>query len=154
MIRMLLFPVPGFWYIGLAWAVLTCVPAVLLARQKNRSMAGWAVLCALTGLFFGILSCGWVALLATRTKLSMRMKYLSLKVEERLAEAFKLPSPVGQDLEKRLLMVLAYNPQGLRINALGQGVGLGWRHIADLVEQLVAQGKIRKEQDRYFFNMD
>jgi DNA-binding Lrp family transcriptional regulator len=75
-------------------------------------------------------------------------------VEERLAEALKLPSPVGQDLEKRILMVLAYNPQGLRINALGQGVGLGWRHIADLVEQLVAQGKIRKEEDRYFFNMD
>jgi hypothetical protein len=151
---MLLFPIPRFWYVGLAWALLAGVPAVLLALRKNRSAGGWAFLCVLTGLFFGILSFGWVALLASRTKLSMRMKFLSLKVEERLAEALKLPSPVGQDLEKRILMVLAYNPQGLRINALGQGVGLGWRHIADLVEQLVAQGKIRKEEDRYFFNMD
>ncbi len=154
MIRMLFLPLLRFWYVGLVWAVLACVPAVLLALRKNRSVGSWAFLCGLTGLVFGILAFGWVALLATRTKLSMRMKYLSLKVEERLAEALKLPSPVGQDLEKRILMVLAYNPQGLRLNALGQGVGLGWRHIADLVEQLVAQGKIRKEEDRYFFNMD
>ena len=154
MIRILFLPPFHFWYMGVLWGVTSAVPAFYLARRKNRSAGGWVTLCALTGLFLGVLSFAWVVLLATRKKLSMRMKYLRLKMEERLAEALRLPSQVGQDMEKRILMVLAYNPQGLRINALAQGLGLGWRHILSVVEKLTAQGKIRKEQDRYFFNLD
>jgi len=153
-LRMFLLPLFRFWYAGLLWAVLASIPCFLLAQRKNRSLGGWLFLTTLTALLFGALSFAWVALLATRKKLNMRMKYLSLKFEERLAEALHVPSPVGQDLEKRMLMVLAYNPQGLRINALAQAIGMGWRHITDLVNQLVTQGKVRKVEDRYFFNLD
>lgn len=154
MFRILLFPFPDHWYMGLLWALLASLPAVFLARKKNRSPGGWAFLCSLTGFFFGILGFSWVVFLATRKKLSMRIKYLSLKMEERIAEALKVPSPVGNDVEKRILMVLAYNPQGLRIGALAQGIGQNWRHIVGLVEGLTAEGKIRKEHDRYFFNLE
>jgi len=154
MLRMLLFPVPVYWYVGCLWAVALAAPAAVIARRKNRSAAAWALLCALTGLFLGAAGCGWLALLATRDKLSMRMKYLGLKFEERIADALKLPSPVGNDLEKRILMVLAYNPQGLRIGALAQGLGQSWRHIQGLVNDMVARGKIRKDGESYFFNLE
>jgi len=154
MLRIFLFPFPAFWYLGCIWALGVSLPAYYLARTKNRSTVGWVLLCALTAFFLGILGFGWLALLATREKISMRMKYLGLKVEEQIADALKLPSPVGNDLEKRILMVLAYNPQGLRIGALAQGIGQNWRHIHDLVEALVTRGQIRKEDDRYFFNLE
>jgi len=154
MVRLFLFPFAHFWYAGLLWAIAASVPAVFLAHKKNRTAAGWAFLCALTGLFLGILAFGWVAFLATRKKLSMRMKYLGLKMEERIAEALRLPSPTEGNLEERLLMVMAYNPQGLRIGALAQGIGQNWRHIQGLVERLLQEGKIRKEGDRYFFNLE
>jgi len=151
---MLLFPFPHFWYLGLIWAIAASIPAGLLARRKNRSAAGWVFLCSLTGFFFGLLGFAWVVFLVTRRKLSMRMKYLSLKMEERIAEALQLPSPIEGKLEERLLMVLAYNPQGLRIGALAQGIGQNWRHIEDLVNRLMQERKVRKEGDRFFFNLE
>lgn len=154
MVRMLLLPFPSFWYLSLLWALLAAASAAYLARSKNRSPAGWAILCGVTGFFFGVLAGGWIALLVTRTRLSMRMKYLMLKVEEQIADALRLPSPVGDDLEKRLLMVLANNPQGLRIGALAQGIGQNWRHIEGLVQHLMSEGKVRQNGDRYFFNLD
>jgi len=154
MLRFFLLPLVDYWYAGLLWAVLASVPALLLARVKNRSAGGWVFLSLATSLLFGVCAFAWVALLATRKRVSMRMKYLGLKFEERLAEAMDVPSPVGQDLEKRLLMALAYNPQGLRINALAQAIGMGWRHITETVDRLVAQGKIRKVEDRFFFNLE
>lgn len=154
MFRIIILPFPQYWYLGLLWALIGSLPAVFLARRKNRSPGGWVFLCTLTGFFFGVMAFAWVVFLATRKKLSMRVKYLSLKMEERFAEALKIPSPVGNDLEKRILMVLAYNPQGLRIGALAQGIGQNWRHIVELVERLIEEGKVRKESDRYFFNLE
>ena len=154
MVRMLLFPFPSYWYLGFIWALGASLPAFYIAKQKNRSVSGWIFLCASTAFFLGVLGFAWLVLLATREKVSMRMKYLGLKVEEQIADALKLPSPVGNDLEKRILIVLAYNPQGLRIGALAQGIGQNWRHIQDLVETLEARGKIRREDDRYFFNLE
>ena len=152
--RMFLFPLPHYWYWSFLWALLISIPAVYLSRKKNRSIIGWTILCGTTAFFFGILGLGWLILLATRKRVSMRMKYLSLKFEEQIADALKMPSPVGDDLEKRILIVLAYNPKGLRIGAMAQGIGQDWRHIEDLVQRLVAQGKIRKMNDRYIFNLD
>ena len=154
MIRPLLFPLPDFWYFGLLWSVFACSVAVFLAHRKNRSRAGWAVLCGSTALCFGILGFAWVALLASRKKLSMRMKYLRLKIEDQIADALRLPSPVRNNMEDRLLMILANNPRGLRIGALAQGTGHDWRHIQGLVRPLVSQGKIRKEGDLLLFNLD
>jgi len=154
LLRIFLFPFPSLWYWSFLWAVLISLPAVYLARKKNRSIIGWTILCGITAFFFGTLGLGWLILLATRKRVSMRMKYLSLKFEEQIADALKMPSPVGDNLEKRLLMVLAYNPEGLRIGALAQGIGQDWRHIEDLVQRLVSQGKIRKTDDRYLFNLD
>ncbi len=154
MFRMLLLPFPSFWYLGCIWALGVSLPAVYIAKKKNRSIKGWIFLCGLTAFFFGILGFAWLVLLATREKISMRMKYLGLKVEEQIADALKLPSPVGNDLEQRILMVLAYNPQGLRIGALAQAIGQNWRHIQNLVFSLEGSGKIRKEADQYFFNME
>ena len=154
MFRAILLPFPSYWYVGCLWAVGLAVPAYLIARRKNRTQPGWALLCGLTGFFFGVLGSAWLILLATRAKLSMRMKFLGLKVEEQIADMLKLPSPVGNDLEKRILMVLAYNPQGLRIGALAQGLGQNWRHIQSLVQELESRGKLRKIEDRYFFNLD
>ena len=154
MFRMLLFPVPAYWYLGCLWAIGVSLPAYYLAKKKNRSPVAWPLLCGLTAFFLGIAGCAWLVLLFTRDKLNMRMKYLGLKIEEQIADALKLPSPVGNDLEKRILMVLAYNPQGLRIGALAQGLGQNWRHIQGLVQELQNQGKIRKAEDRYFFNLE
>jgi len=154
MLNILFLPIPSHWYLGFLWGFLTSVPAVLLARSKNRSRTGWALLCALTSFFFGILGFAWLVFLATRPKLSMRMKYLSLKLEERIADALDLPSPIRDNLGERVLMVLAYNPQGLRIGALAQGIGQNWRHIENIVQHLLSEGKIRREEDRYLFNLD
>jgi hypothetical protein len=154
MIRSLFFPLPDFWYVGLSWAVLACVAAVCLAHFKNRSKVGWGILCGLTALVLGLLGFAWVALLASRKKINLRMKYLRLRIEEQIAETLRLPYPVRGNVEKRLLMILANNPQGLRIHALAQGIGQDWRSLQDLVLRLAAQGKIRKEGDRYHFNLD
>ncbi len=154
MLRILFFPFPSHWYFGLLLGLLTSVPAVYLASRKNRSRTGWALLCALTNLFFGVFGFAWLVLLATRPRLSMRMKYLSLKLEERIADALDLPSPIGDNLGERILMVLAHNPQGLRIGALAQGIGQNWRHIEDIIQHLLSEGKIRREEDRYLFNLD
>jgi hypothetical protein len=154
MLRPLFLPFPDFWYVGLVWTALACSAAIFVAHRKNRSKAGWAILCGLTALFFGTLGFAWVALLASRKKVDMRMKYLLLRMEEQIADALRLPSPVRGNLEDRLLMVLANNPQGLRIGALAQGIGQDWRHIHDLVQRLVSQGKIRKEGDLLLFNLD
>ena len=154
MLRLFFFPVPSFWYLGCMWVLLTSLTMWFIARKKNRNPVGWILLSTITSFFFGVFGFFWVVLLATREKASMRMKYLGFKVEEQIADALKLPSPVGNNLEKRLLMVLAYNPQGLRIGALAQGIGQSWRHIEEVVQRLVSNGKIRKEEDRYFFNLD
>jgi len=154
MFRAFFFPVPSYWVVGCLWAAAVAVPAYFIAQKKNRSQTGWALLCGLTSLFFGVLGCAWLILLATRAKRSMRMKFLGLKFEEQIADMLKLPSPVGNDLEKRILMVLAYNPQGLRIGALAQGLGQNWRHIEGLVQDLESRGKVQKREDRYFFNLD
>jgi hypothetical protein len=154
MMRAVFLPFPDFWVLGLLWASLASLSAVALARSKNRSAAGWGLLCGVTGLFLGILGFAWVALLASRRRLSLRMKYLQLKVEEQIADALGLPSPVRGKLEDRLLMILANNPQGLRLGALAQGMGQDWRHIQDPVRGLVLRGKVRQEGDRYFFNLD
>lgn len=154
MIRTLFFPFPGLWYLALAWAVLAGSAAVFLAHHKHRSRPGWAILCGLTALFFGVLGFIWVALLASRKKVSMRRKYLLLRIEEQIADALRLPSPLRGNLEDRLLMILANNPQGLRIGALAQGIGQDWRHIQDVVRRLVSEGKIRKEGDLLLFNLD
>jgi len=153
-IRLLFFPLPDFWVIGLLWAAIACAAAVGLAHRRNRSKAGWALLSGGTALFLGILGFAWVALLASKKKLSLRTKYLRLRIEEQIAETLRLPSPVRGNLEDRLLMVLANDPQGLRIGALAQGIGRDRHRIEDLVRRLVAQGKIRREGDRYHFNLD
>jgi hypothetical protein len=154
MLRMLLFPGLSVWYAGCIWALGVSFAACYLARRKNRSLFAWGVLCGLTSFFLGLAGLLWIVLLATRDKISMRMKYLSLKLEEQIADTLRLPSPIGNDLEKRILVVLAYNPQGLRIGALAQGIGQNWRHIGAVVQTLVAQGKIRKAEDRFFFNLE
>lgn len=152
--RALFFPFPDFWYFGALWALLACSAAVWLARIKNRSVLGWAILCGSTGLTLGVTGFAWVVLLASRRKVSLRMKYLRLKFEEQIADALGLPSPVRGDMEKKLLMVLANNPQGLRIGALAQGIGQDWRHVQDLVRLLVSRGKIRQDGDLYHFSLD
>jgi hypothetical protein len=154
MVRMLLFPGLTFWYLGCLWALAVSIPAYYMATQKNRNPFAWAALCGLTALFLGLLSFAWLILLSTRQKLSMRMKYLSLKLEEQIAGALHLPSPIGNDLPKRILVILAYNPQGLRIGALAQAIGQNWRHIGSVVQRLETEGKIRKEDDRFFFNLE
>lgn len=154
MIRPFFFPLPDLWHVGLLWAALACGTALYLAHRKNRSKAGWAFLSGGTALFLGILGFAWIGLLASRRKLSLRTKYLRLRIEEQIAEALRLPPPVRGNLEDRLLMILANDPQGLRIGALAQGIGRDWRHIEDLVRRLVEQGKIRREGDRYHFNLE
>ncbi len=150
-----LFPIAWhYWYWKCAWAVSLGLVALFFAHRKNRSLAGWAGLSGLFGLLVGSPALAVLVLLGTRKKLSMRMKYLTLKFEEDLADALRLPSPVGDDIEKRVLMVLANNPKGLRLGALAQGMGLDWRHIEEVVEKLRVRGKVRKEAERYFFNLD
>jgi hypothetical protein len=154
MLRMFFFPGLSVWYAGCLWALGVALPACYIARKKNRSLFAWGMLSGLTAFFLGFLGFSWIALLATREKISMRMKYLSLKLEEQIADALRLPSPIGNDLQKKILMVLAYNPQGLRIGALAQGIGQNWRHIEAIVQTLVTQGKIQKQDDRFFFNLE
>jgi hypothetical protein len=152
--RALFLPFPGFWHLGILWAVLASSAAVWLAHTKNRSVLGWAVLSGSTGLILGITGFAWVALLASRRKVNLRTKYLRLRFDEQIADALGLPSPLRGNMEKKLLMILANNPQGLRIGALAQGIGQDWRHIQDLVRVLVTRGKIRQEGELYHFNLD
>ena len=142
------------WFWKCIWLIILGVSALAIAHRKNRSLVGWALLGGVFGFFLGSLGLIVIVFLLTRKKLSMRMKYLTLKFEEDLAQALKLPSPVGNDLEKRILIVLANNPRGLRVGALAQGIGSDWRHIEEIVQQMLARRKIRKEGDRLFFNLD
>ncbi len=143
-----------FWPWKCAWALFLAAIAVWLAARKNRTMIGWPLLSGIAGFIVGSPGLLVILFLLTRKKLSMRMKYLTLKLEEDLAHALKFPSPVGNNLEKRILMVLANNPRGLRLGALAQGVGSDWRHIEDTVQKMLLKGKVRKEGERYFFNLD
>jgi hypothetical protein len=153
-IRAVFLPFPDFWHLGLLWATLACSSAAYLARAKNRNALGWGLLSGATGFFLGITGFLWVGLLASRKRVSLRVKYLRLKMEEQIAHALKLPSPVRLNMEDRLLMILANNPQGLRLGALAQGMGQDWRHIEAPVRALLSQGKVRQKGDRYYFNLD
>lgn len=153
--RSLLLPLSWhLWYVKCLWAALLALAALWLAARKNRSTVGWPLLCGAAGFFLGSPGLLLIVVLLTRKKLSMRAKYLTLKIEEDLARALKFPSLVGNNLETRILMVLANNPRGLRLNALAQGVGSDWRHIEETVQKMLLKGKVRKEGERYFFNLD
>jgi hypothetical protein len=143
-----------YWYWKCLWVFITGIPIFTIAQRKNRNRLGWLLPWGIIAFSVGIPGILGILLIATRKKLNMRMKYLTLKFEEDLAHALKLPSPVGNDLEKRILMVLANNPRGLRLGALAQGIGLDWRHIEDMVQKMLAKGKVKKADDRYFFNLE
>ena len=110
---------PALW-IRTIIAVCLAAAAFLVARGKNRSQAAWPLFTALAALLFYPLGIVLLVVLALRRRITLREKYLQMKFEERFAAALRLPSPI-RSVEDRILATLVFNPQGIRIGALGQG---------------------------------
>lgn len=143
---------PALWIRAII-AVCLAAAAFLVARGKNRSQAAWPLFTALAALLFYPLGIVLLVVLALRRRITLREKYLQMKFEERFATALRLPSPI-RSVEDRILATLVFNPQGIRIGALGQGVGANWRAIEPILERLVAEDKVRSKDNLYFFNIE
>ena len=140
-----------YWNLIVA-AAMGCI-AFFTARAKNRSIGTWTIFCALGGLVWPI-GTAFLVLLITRRGLTLREKYLTLQLEDQLAKNMGLPSPLEESTEELILAILARNPQGLRIGALGHGVGKPWRSIEPIVDRLVQLGTIRRADELFFFNLE
>ncbi|MFC1888899.1 hypothetical protein ACFL4G_03995 [Thermodesulfobacteriota bacterium] len=143
---------PDLWIIAIL-AVCLAAAAFLVARGKNRSQAAWPLFTALATFLFYPLGIILLVILTVRRHITLREKYLQMKFEERFAAALRLPSPISS-VEDRVLATLVFNPQGVRIGALGHGVGANWRAIEPVLKRLVAEGKVRSKGDLYFFNIE
>ena len=137
-----------------AAALIAGVCAFLVANRKNRIAGSWAAVCAVAGFTFYPVGVVLFVILVLRPRLSARIKYLSLGMEERFCLNMGIPSPLGDDLEKKILVVLARNPRGLRIGAIGQGAGVGWRSLEAPMENLLRAGKVLRRDDTYYFNLE
>jgi len=140
--------------VRLGAALIAALCAFLVARWKNRLPAPWATSCAIAGFAFYPAGAILLLVLLLRPHVSARVKYLSLAMEERFCNSLGIPSPLRNKLEERILVVLVRNPRGLRIGAIGQGVGVEWRSLAELMESLVRSGKVRQREDTYYFNIE
>ena len=140
--------------VRLAAALIAALCAFLVARRKNRLPAPWAASCAIAGFAFYPAGALLLLVLLLRPRLSGRVKYLSLAMEERFCNTMGLPSPLKNKLEERILVVLVQNPKGLRIGAIGQGIGVDWRGLVEPMENLVRSGNVRQREDNYYFNIE
>lgn len=140
--------------VRLAAALIAALCAFLIARRKNRLPVPWATFCAIGGFAFYPAGALLLVVLLLRPRLSTRVKYLSLAMEERFCNSLGLPSPLKNNMEERILVVLVQNPKGLRIGAIGQGVGVDWRGLVEPMENLVRSDKVRQRQDNYYFNIE
>ena len=143
---------PALWIRAII-AVCLVAASFLVARSKNRSQTAWPLFTALATLLFYPLGIALVVILAVRRRITLREKYLQMKFEERFASALRLPSPISS-IEDRILATLVFNPHGVRIGALGQGVGANWRAIEPILERLMAEDKVRSKDNLYFFNIE
>ncbi len=146
------FGIVGHPAVRLAFAGAIGFLCFRLAGERHRSTVGWPLLGGILGYGIEFWALALVVWLWRLPKVDLRERYMELRAHEKLSQALGGPSLVGDHLGDRILMVLANNPEGLRINALAQGVGQSWRAIEGAVGELVKQRKVVMRDDLYFID--